>query len=171
MPSATHPRAATLTIRFATRDDVALIVRQRHAMFTDMKVRGSEDLTDHDATFEAWVRRKLAGEEYVGWLVENEEGTVVAGAGLWIMDWPPHPIDPPARRGCVLNVYVEPEYRRQGLAQRLVVTLIEWCRREGIRILILNASDEGRPLYTALGFKATNEMTLIMAEQEPDGRG
>ena len=43
----------------------------------------------------------------------------VASAGLLILDWPPHPFDPEGElRGYLLNVYVEPEYRKRGLAHR-----------------------------------------------------
>lgn len=153
-------------IRLATLADIPVIIEQRRRMFTEMRVHGSEDLADHDARAEAWLRRKLSAGEYIGWLIEDEAGQVIAGAGLWIMDWPPLPADPGARRGCVMNVYVQPGYRRLGLARRLMATLIDWSREQGIRILILNASDEGRPLYASLGFHPTNEMTLIMAEQD-----
>jgi ribosomal protein S18 acetylase RimI-like enzyme len=45
----------------------------------------------------------------------------VASAGLLILDWPPHPFDPEGElRGYLLNVYVEPEYRKRGLAHELV---------------------------------------------------
>jgi ribosomal protein S18 acetylase RimI-like enzyme len=45
----------------------------------------------------------------------------VAGIGLMLVDWPPHPAHPTQdRRGYVLNVYVEPTRRRRGLAQQLM---------------------------------------------------
>ena len=48
--------------------------------------------------------------------------------------------------------------RRQGLARRLTETAIEWCRANAIATVILHASDEGRDLYSSLGFQPTNEM-------------
>jgi hypothetical protein len=39
-------------------------------------------------------------------------------------------------------------------------TALGWCRDNGIRAVILHASNEGRALYEALGFKSTNEMRL-----------
>ena len=49
-------------------------------------------------------------------------------------------------------VLTHPEYRRQGLARRLMEDAISGAEREGIRTLKLDATDEGRPLYESLGF-------------------
>jgi GNAT superfamily N-acetyltransferase len=156
-----------LRLRFATVEDIPEIRQQRHNMFVDM---GDPDddplLIEHDQGFEKWLRGTLPAGEYVGWVVENEAGENIGGAGLWIMAWPPHPHDPTTRRGCVMNVYVRPPYRRMGLARKMMTALVDWAREHGIRILILNASSEGRSLYEALGFTTTNEMTLFMGPPE-----
>jgi ribosomal protein S18 acetylase RimI-like enzyme len=80
------------------------------------------------------------------------------------MDWAPHVIGPGARRGNILNVYTRPACRRRELARQLTETALEWCRSHAIRAVILHASDDGRALYQALGFRATNEMRI---ELEP----
>ena len=49
-------------------------------------------------------------------------------------------------------VLTRPEYRRQGLARRLMEDAIVAAEHRGIRTLKLDATDEGRPLYEALGF-------------------
>jgi GNAT superfamily N-acetyltransferase len=60
--------------------------------------------------------------------------------------------------GLVLNVYVDDAHRRQGVARRLMETLIDWAPGAGIVRLVLHASPDGRRLYESLGFLATNEM-------------
>lgn len=49
-------------------------------------------------------------------------------------------------------VLTRPEYRRQGLARRLMEDAILAAERRGIHTLKLDATDEGRPLYENLGF-------------------
>jgi predicted GNAT family N-acyltransferase len=49
-------------------------------------------------------------------------------------------------------VLTRPEYRRQGLARRLMENAIASAGRCGIRTLKLDATNEGRPLYESLGF-------------------
>ena len=70
------------------------------------------------------------------------------------------PTTPPGARALVLNVYTEPEFRRQGIARRMMETVIAWCREQGLRSVSLHASDFGRALYEDLGFRQTNEMRL-----------
>jgi GNAT superfamily N-acetyltransferase len=157
----------TIKMRFAGKADIPEIRQQRHNMFVDM---GDPDddpmLIKHDEGFEQWLHVTLPAGEYVGWVAENEAGENIGGTGLWIMTWPPHPHDATTRRGCVMNVYVRPAYRRMGLARRMMTALVDWAQEHGIRILILNASNEGRSLYESLGFTTTSEMTLFMGAPE-----
>lgn len=145
-------------LRRATVDDAELISQQRHAMFTDMGHIGIEAATEK---FTEWVRPKLANGDYLGWFVTRSNGEIVAGAGLWLIEWPPTPLDLHTRRGYILNVFVREEVRRHGLARWLVTTILDYCQSQGIRVILLHASEKGRALYDSLGFTATNEMRLI----------
>ncbi len=49
-------------------------------------------------------------------------------------------------------VLTRAEYRRQGLARRLMEDAISSAEHNGIRTMKLDATDEGRPLYESLGF-------------------
>ena len=149
-----------LPIRSATLADTAILAAHRRAMFFDMGHRDSRALDSMIEAFLPWLREKMAAGEYLAWFAVTESGAIAAGAGLWLMDWPPHMVGPGSRRGNILNVYTDPAYRRRGLARRLTETAIEWCRSHDIATVILHASDEGRPLYQSLGFVATNEMRL-----------
>jgi GNAT superfamily N-acetyltransferase len=148
-----------LTLRPATEEDAALIAAHRRAMFADMGSSDTVRLETMEAEFTQWVREKLARKEYLGWFVVDGVA-VVAGAGLWLMDWPPHIIGRGARRGNILNVYTAPDYRRRGLARRLMEAVLEWCRTNNIETVVLHASAEGRTLYATLGFEPTNEMRI-----------
>ena len=62
----------------------------------------------------------------------------------------------------VLNVYVEPAWRRRGVAEALMRAVLNALAVRGIRRIVLHASDDGRRLYERLGFVPTNEMRLIL---------
>jgi GNAT superfamily N-acetyltransferase len=149
-----------ITIRRATADDVEVITHQRRAMFEAMGLGDPATRDAMDVAFGRWARAKIAERVYLGWLAQADDGVIAAGAGLWLMDWIPGPVTLLAPRGYILNVYTEPAYRKRGLATRLVNAILEWCRANGITLVSLHASDAGRAVYEALGFRPTNEMQI-----------
>ncbi len=113
-----------------------------------------------------WVERMIAAGKYVGWIVEDDERPV-ASAGFFELEWPPHPLDPASEhRGYLLNFWVEPEYRGQGMARSLVREALDEARRRKLRVMALHASDAGRRVYEAMGFRATNEMIYVEESAE-----
>src|ERR1017187_2085709 len=75
--------------RRATVSDAEAIGEQRVRMFVDDGVADRGNMAQMRANFVEWMRPKLEDGSYVGWLVE-EDGRLMAGAGLWEMEWPPH---------------------------------------------------------------------------------
>jgi GNAT superfamily N-acetyltransferase len=118
----------------------------------------------------AHIREAMAAGEYVAWLAHPvaEPQRIVGGAGVQLRRLLPRPEEGATRvlmgrEGIVLNVYVEHDYRRRGVARRLMETIMSWTARTDIVRLVLHASDEGRPLYERMGFKPTNEMRYVGA--------
>jgi ribosomal protein S18 acetylase RimI-like enzyme len=148
--------------RAATAADAPIITHHRRRMFVDagrMDNRVLEVMADH---FEPWVKEQLEKGTYLGWLALDDRGEIIGGSGLMILDWPPHPLDPTSRyRGYLLNVYVEPEYRRKHIASELIELALAEARRRQIRVVALHSTDAGRALYESNGFRATNEMFYV----------
>jgi ribosomal protein S18 acetylase RimI-like enzyme len=150
-------------IRAATSTDAAVITHHRRRMFVDAGRQDNRVLDVMAEYFKPWVQTRLGDGRYLGWLT-SEGDTVVAGAGLIVLDWPPHPLDPRQdKRGYLLNVYVEPEHRRKRLASQLIDQALAECRKQKIRVVALHSTDEGRPLYESNGFRSTNEMFYVEA--------
>jgi GNAT superfamily N-acetyltransferase len=151
-----------IAIRAATRADAGTLVAHRRAMFVDMGHRNDLALDGMCAAFRPWLIERMDRGEYLAWVAIATDATIVAGIGLWLMDWLPHLTGAGAPRGNIVNVYTDPASRRRGIARKLVEVALEWCRMHGIRTVILHASDAGRPLYEKLGFQPTNEMRLTL---------
>jgi GNAT superfamily N-acetyltransferase len=147
------------SLRRASAGDIDTLVAHRRAMFVDMGYQDQTALDTMATNCRTWLLIKMDCEEYLAWLATAPDGSVVAGTGLWLMDWPPHMIGS-GRRGNILNVYTEPEFRRRGLAGELVNTAMQWCRSNGIDVVVLHSSNEGRRLYESMGFAASNEMRI-----------
>jgi ribosomal protein S18 acetylase RimI-like enzyme len=154
--------------RLATEADAELIGEQRRQMFVDSGQGNDERLNVVTEKFVSWVRERLIDGRYIGWLTE-ENGRVVAGAGVFLMDFPPHWMDPEPLRAYLLNVYVDPEFRGRGLARQLLEMAVNDAQRRGIKVVSLHASKFGKPLYERNGFKPTNEMILWSEADAADG--
>ena len=149
-----------IPVRRATVSDAEIIARHRRSMFRDMGYSDDARLDTMMQKFLPWVQAKLESSEYLAWLAVSNENLVVAGAGLWLMNWPAHMVGSSARRGNILNVYTEPQFRHRGLARLLVETALSWCKANAIDFVILHASEQGRSLYESIGFRAGNEMRI-----------
>lgn len=60
--------------------------------------------------------------------------------------------------GYIWGVYVEPTYRRKGVAKKLTLHALDYLKSLGCTRAILHASPPGKPVYSSLGFSQSNEM-------------
>jgi GNAT superfamily N-acetyltransferase len=150
---------AGYTVRRASTDDINTLVAHRSAMFLDMGYRDETALDAMAAKCHTWLLTRMNRREYLAWLAIAPDRSIVAGTGLWLMDWPPHMIGS-GLRGNILNVYTAVEFRRQGLAGELVKIAMQWCRSNGVDVVVLHSSPDGRRLYESMGFIASNEMRM-----------
>ena len=65
-----------------------------------------------------------------------------------------HPI---GKRAHIMNVYTNADYRRQGIARQMITMLLDEARERGAGYVSLDATENGRPLYTSLGFAPNDE--------------
>jgi ribosomal protein S18 acetylase RimI-like enzyme len=155
------------TTRPVRPDDLELICRHREEMFRESNAPGRSDdmLRTMTASFRSWLVPRLRDGSYFGSIVE-EGGKAIAGIGLMLIDWPPHPSHPDEdKRGYVLNVYVEPAHRGRGLAKMLMREAEAEFARRGVSFAILHATRMGRPLYEKIGWAQTAEMSKQMLKR------
>lgn len=152
---------ASVAIRQATPADIPEVLRQRRAMYEAMGYADAFALEAMSARSTEYLAKAMADGSFRAWLACVARRAVGGGAVL-ISPWLAHPDDLECRRATILNVYVDPEFRRRGIARSLMQTILTWCKGEGLARVTLHASDAGRPLYESLGFEASNEMRLTL---------
>jgi len=137
-----------ITLRRATVDDAQLITEHRHRMFADNQLATEQRYAEMDRNFLPWVTERLADGRYVGLLLEDTSNNqVIAGAGIYYMDWPPHYLDPAPSRAYLLNFYTEPEDRGSGHAKTLLAAAVAECRAKNSHIVItLHSARVGKPI-------------------------
>ena len=157
--------ANSFEIRLATPADSRLLATHRVGMFRDM---GRTTPEIEQPLFEScadYLAKAMERGEYVGWLAQLTAAphTVIGGGGVQFRPLVPR-TDPEGKsvltgkEGLILNVYVDPAYRRQGVARKIMESIIAWAPGAGIVRLVLHASSDGRSLYESMGFLSSNEM-------------
>jgi GNAT superfamily N-acetyltransferase len=149
-----------IQIRRAGEEDLKYLVHHRLAMFEEMGCCDSLVLQGVAKAASEYFSEAVRSGTYVGWLAEQHQAKVIAGGGVVLAPWPGFPGENRAERAWILNMYTEPEARRQGIAKQILEVVIEWCRARGLSMVSLHASDAGRALYASMGFRPTNEMRL-----------
>jgi ribosomal protein S18 acetylase RimI-like enzyme len=157
----------SFVVRQADATDIPLLAHHRAAMFTDMGQLASQQAEAMECATALYLRDAVPRGEYLGWVAEDKATppAAIGGAGVQLRSILPRPrpgtddleLGPEA---IVLNVYVEPAWRRRGVAEALMRAVLDALAARGIRRIVLHASENGRRLYEGLGFVPTNEMRL-----------
>jgi len=90
-------------------------------------------------------------------MIGEYNGNIVTAAYLIILDYPANPNLINGKAGTLLNVYTSPEYRRKGIAKKLLEEIIKEAKLMGINTIDLKATENGYNLYKKLGFKDDND--------------
>ena len=145
-------------IRIATKDDIELLMSSRLEM---LKVVNNLP-ADYEYSEEI-VRESrdyfLNGDHIT--VLAIDDGKVIGCASMsfmWIMPTFSHPT---GRRAHLMNVYTRSEYRRQGIARKMVNMLIDETWKRGATEISLDATTMGRPLYESLGFTNSTEGMVL----------
>jgi GNAT superfamily N-acetyltransferase len=121
-----------------------------------------DELNEHGPVWDAWVTAALADGRLLAWIAEHA-GEPVASAALLISPAVPRPGSPAEHSGRVHGVWVEPAWRRRGIARALMDVLVTHARAYPLVNLTLHPSDEARPMYEQMGFVPLPEMGLRLA--------
>ena len=143
-----------MEFRKATGGDLALLTDNRMAFVESI------------ATIENAAAFKTATEQYFAHHISDgslisyicvEAGRIVSSCLLCICTTIPIPSAISGKSGLLLNVYTVKEHRRQGLAKRLILMLIDEARKAGVSKIMLDYTEDGLPLYQSLGFTQSEE--------------
>jgi GNAT superfamily N-acetyltransferase len=168
IPPAARDSDDLFVVRPATQADIKTLARHRCEMFSDMgQLNGEHYEALADATAR-YLATAIPSGEYFAWVAapRDHPDLVVAGGGVQLRRILPRPsrtggLQPEGLQGLIVNVYTEKEWRRRGLAELIMNTILAWGREQGLLSIVLHASSMGRPLYERMGFKVSNEMYWV----------
>lgn len=89
------------------------------------------------------------------------DGDVIGCATICYISLMPTFSHPTGKRAHIMNVYVRPSHRRQGIALRMMAALMGEAKQRGVTEISLDATDEGRALYEKCGFTPSVEGMVL----------
>lgn len=149
-------------VRRALPEDAAEVLRLRQVMIDSLaETAGS---TEWHRESLPTLRARLAEprSDFAAFVVDHPErpGTLaalVAGTLEYRIGRAGHPH---GMIGYVFSVATDPEARRRGYARACMEELLAWCRERGASHVMLTASADAEPMYTALGFTRDTDPSM-----------
>lgn len=138
-----------LTCRRLMAEDVPDFAAMRIAQ---LKEEGAESDLDLMPALLEYYRKHLADGTFVSWLAVDGE-RIIGTSGMSFVEKPPYYSNPTGKIGLLSSMYTHPDYRRQGIARKLLDCVVEEARACGCGAVWITASEMGVLLYTAYGFE------------------
>ena len=145
-------------IRIATKDDIELLMSSRLEMLKVVNNLPADYEYSEEIVRES--RNYFLNGDHIT-VLAIDDGKVIGCASMsfmWIMPTFSHPT---GKRAHLMNVYTRSEYRRQGIARKMVNMLIDETWKRGATEISLDATTMGRPLYESLGFTNSTEGMVL----------
>jgi GNAT superfamily N-acetyltransferase len=107
------------------------------------------------------MKRELTDGSCKAWVIEDGNKIVASGA-VSIVSFVPTPKDLFFKVAYLHSMYTEKAYRNRQCAQRIIKIALQYCKNNGLKRIILNASDAGRPKYEKLGFQTSPDTMRLL---------
>lgn len=136
--------------RFASAADIPLLTDQRLRFLEIAKTN-----PDHASMQQNLLRyfNDAFAADTIDVLLAETGGQCIGTGIVFYYQSVPSTFNPEGKNAYLTSMYVAPEYRRQGVATAMVNRLMDKAKHRGYPVIMLNASEMGRPLYEKLGFR------------------
>ncbi|MBR1863415.1 MAG: GNAT family N-acetyltransferase [Ruminococcus sp.] len=113
---------------------------------------GAAESFDLRPALRDYYRRHMADGTFFSYIAVDC-GKIVGTSGMSIVEKPPYFSCPNGKIGLLSSMYTDKSCRRQGIASKLLCSVLEEAREKGCSTVQITASDMGVKLYTSYGFK------------------
>lgn len=148
----------------ASHEDIPILVQHYRRMFEEILHSRNMELDKQKLKeMDVAYRNKLNEEFKTGickaWIIKEGDQIIASGA-ISLTSMVPNPDDSSYYIGYLHSVFTENEFRKRGLAERVVRCILDYCKSKNINRVLLNSSEAGRSVYDKIGFK-NSDNTMI----------
>lgn len=150
-----------LLYKRATPEDIDILTTTRiQVLRAANRLSEDTDMSEVERQSYNYYQKALSDGTHIAYLVFDKDRFVGAGGVSFFQVMPTYH-NPSGNKAYIMNMYTNPEYRRRGIAYKMLDMLIRDTKSRGITAISLEATDMGRPLYEKYGFiKMNHEMEL-----------
>ena len=98
-----------------------------------------------------YYNRHMADGTFVSYIAVDGD-KIVGTSGMSVVEKPPYFGCPSGKLGLLSSMYTDNNYRRQGIAKKLLSMVVDEARAYGCGVVQITASDMGVLLYSDFGF-------------------
>ena len=150
-----------LNYRKATIADLEILTETRIEVLRVANLLSNDiDMSEVKKQSYEYYQNSLENDTHLAYLIFDDDKFVGAGGISYFQVMPTYH-NPTGKKAYIMNMYTNPNYRRQGIAYKTLDLLVADARKKGIVAISLEATEMGRPLYEKYGFlKMNDEMEL-----------
>ena len=120
-----------------------------------LKDEGVVEVFDLKPNLFKFYSEQLIGDNFaIFGIIDNNK--IIATGSLSFVYKPPYYNCPNGKIGLLSSMYVDPSYRRQGLATKMLDKIVEYAKENDCSLIHITASKMGELLYTKYGFIKKN---------------
>lgn len=148
-----------MNIRKATIEDIDILIKLRlDYIKSDMESLSTDEENAICSQLVTYFKKHI-NYDFIAVLAEIDN-KVLSTAFLAISEKPANPTFITGKTGTLLNVLTYPEYRRMGIATKIMSKIIDEAKQLGVSSIDLSATENGKPLYEKLGFVQTKYTSM-----------
>ncbi len=104
-----------------------------------------------------YYKKHIADNTHLA-IIAKCEGEESGCGSICLSDELPSPDNTSGKCAYLMNIYVREAYRKHGIAHHIVSHLIEEAKKRGCKKIYLETTEDGKPVYSSLGFKDMPDM-------------
>lgn len=125
-------------------------------IFIEMRINqlreeGAKENIDLKPALKNYYNCHMRDGTFVSWIAVDGD-KIIGTSGISFVEKPPYFGCPNGKIGLLSSMFTNPDYRRMGIAKKLLHRVVEEARKYGCGTIQITASDMGVKLYTAYGF-------------------
>lgn len=151
--------------RVGAAEEDGVIARHFYSLWRDLGIPEADIQPDWSSIALDFIAKARRDLQYRAFIAEAEGEIAGSVSGQLFDGLYPAVLAPQQRQyGYIWGVYVEPAYRKRGIATQLTQLMVDYLKDLGCTKVVLNAAPGARSLYANLGFCDSNLMELNLTQ-------